>query len=128
MQIRCGRGWCCYLLLEISIDEIRLQKALSSSLLELCKKGKKCPSVPEVIGEIPELKWGAKLKDFESSFQLENVMILIIYSQTIFLGHRDIKVKRRGVFFVSLSFIAVRGMCVCICVGGCVCVGVCILV
>lgn len=45
--------------------------------------------------EIPELKWGPKLKDFESSFQLENVMILIIYSQTIFLGHRDIKVKRR---------------------------------
>lgn len=50
---------------QISIDEIRLQKALSSSLLELRKEGIKCPSVQEVIGEILELEiLLAKLKDF----------------------------------------------------------------
>lgn len=77
--IQCG-----YFLTEISIDEIRLQKALSSSLLVLCKKGIECPSVQEVTGKIPELKRGAKLKDFKSSFQLENVMILIIYPHKAF--------------------------------------------
>lgn len=77
--IQCG-----YFLTEISIDEIRLQKARSSSLLGLCNKGIKYPSVQEVTAKIPELKRGANLKDFKSSFQLENVMILIIYPQEAF--------------------------------------------
>lgn len=62
---------CTYLLSEISIDEIILHKALISALLELCKKGIKWPSVRELIGEIPELKWVAKLKDLKSSFNLK---------------------------------------------------------
>lgn len=75
---------CSYFLSEISVDEVILQKALISALLELCKKGIKCPFVRELMGEIPELKWGGKLKAFKSSFQLENVVILIIYPTKIF--------------------------------------------
>lgn len=83
MQIRCGRGVVALLVSEISIDKIRLQKALSSSLLEPRDRRGKCLSVQEVIGKIPELKWGAKLKDFGSSFQFEIVILLTLCPQEI---------------------------------------------
>lgn len=83
MQIRCGRRVVALLVSETSIDKIRLQKAPGFSLLEPHNRGGKCPSVQEVIGKIPELKWGAKLKGFGSSFQFEIVILLTLCIQKI---------------------------------------------